>query len=705
KHEISLLEKLGVELKLNTPIGKKLTISALQKKGYGAIFIAVGTHISSKLRIEGEDLKGVVGAVELLRQVNLGKKVKLGAKVAVIGGGNAAIDAARTALRLGVKEVTIVYRRSRQEMPANPEEIEEAEHEGVKIHYLANPKRIIGNKGKVTQMECIKMELGAPDESGRRRPIPIEGSEFKIDVDNVIPAIGQSPDLEWLGYANPKTAEFNLTPWGTFEADEITAETNLNGIFAGGDAVTGPRSFIEALAAGRKAAISIAKYLKGEKDLTADRADIDEELAFHELGEPVVDTKNVETEPRIEPLTMPVKARAKAGNFKEVNLGLKPEQAAQEASRCLSCGGCSECMECVKVCKPEAIFHDMVDQTLEAEVGAVVIATGFDLYDKKEVGEYGYGSIPDVIDGLQFERLLSATGPTGGNVQRPSDGKVPKEVVFVQCVGSRDPELGVPYCSRICCMYTAKQALLYKHAVPDGQAYVFYIDIRSAGKGYEEFVQRAQEEEGILYLRGKVAKIFQEPGKEGEDSKVIVWGADTLTSKKVEVAADLVVLATAVVPSEGIKELASKLRVSTDEFGFVKEAHLKLRPAETLTAGIYLAGVAQSPKDITDSVAQGSATAAKILALFSNDELLQDPTISWVDEEVCAGCGNCVNICAYSAVELDDKKNIAKINDALCEGCGACAAVCPSGAMQHKNYSKRQVMDMIDVVTEEYGGI
>lgn len=361
------------------------------------------------------------------------------------------------------------------------------------------------------------------------------------------------------------------------------------------------------------------------------------------------------------------------------------------------------CGACEKFCEVGAIEYGQEDKIEEANVGAVVIATGFDLYDKKQVGEYGYGSIPDVIDGLQFERLLSATGPTGGKVQRPSDGKVPKEVVFVQCVGSRDPELGVPYCSKICCMYTAKQALLYKHAVPDGQAYVFYIDIRSAGKGYEEFVQRAQEEEGILYLRGKVSKIFQEPGKEGEDSKVIVWGADTLTSKKVEVAADLVVLATAVVPSEGIKELASKLRVSTDEFGFVKEAHLKLRPAETLTAGIYLAGVAQSPKDITDSVAQGSATAAKILALFSNDELLQDPTISWVDEEVCAGCGNCVNICAYSAVELDDKKNLAKVNEALCEGCGACAAVCPSGAMQHKNYSKRQVMDMIDVVTEEYG--
>jgi heterodisulfide reductase subunit A len=362
-----------------------------------------------------------------------------------------------------------------------------------------------------------------------------------------------------------------------------------------------------------------------------------------------------------------------------------------------------KCGACKDFCEVGAIEYGQEDKIEEVDVGAVVVSTGFDLYNKKEVGEYGYGSIPDVIDGLQFERILSATGPTGGQVRRPSDGKVPKEIVFVQCVGSRDPELGVPYCSKVCCMYTAKQALLYKHAVHDGQAYVFYIDIRSAGKGYEEFVQRAQEEEGILYLRGKVSKIFQEPGKKGEDGKVIVWGADTLSGKKIEIAADLVVLATAIVPSEGIKELASKLRISTDEFGFVKEAHLKLRPAETLTAGVYLAGVAQSPKDITDSVAQGSATASKILGLFSQDELLQDPMISVVDQDICAGCGSCVTICAYGAAELDEKKNVAHVNEALCEGCGACAAVCPSGAMEHKNFSKKQVLDMIDVATEEYG--
>jgi heterodisulfide reductase subunit A len=245
-------------------------------------------------------------------------------------------------------------------------------------------------------------------------------------------------------------------------------------------------------------------------------------------------------------------------------------------------------------------------------------------------------------------------------------------------------------------MYVAKQALLYKHAHPEGQAFVFYIDIRTAGKGYEEFTQRAMEEEEIIYLRGKVSKVYR------DGDKIIVMGVDTLTGKAVEIEADLVVLATAVVPSEGVKDLASKLRISTDEYGFIKEAHLKLRPAETLTSGIFLGGMAQSPKDITDSVAQGSAAASKILSMFSKEELFHDPTVVFVDVDVCAGCGSCEEICAYQAVEVDPVTKKAKVNELVCEGCGACAATCPSGAIQHKNYRKRQVFDMIDTVCEEY---
>ena len=245
------------------------------------------------------------------------------------------------------------------------------------------------------------------------------------------------------------------------------------------------------------------------------------------------------------------------------------------------------------------------------DIGAIVVATGYDLYGQQHLGEYGGGRYPDVIDGLQFEEMLRPDGPTGGQIRRPSDGQVPKEVVWVQCAGSRDPELHLPYCSKVCCMYVAKQAMAYKQQVPDGQATVFYIDIRSQGKGYEEFVQRAMEEYDVLYVRGKASKVFQENGH------VTVWGVDTLTGLPVEVEADLVVLATAMVPRADAQELGQRLRVSTDEHGFFSEAHPKLRPVESLTAGIFLAGAAQFPKDIPETVAQASGAAAKVLSLFS----------------------------------------------------------------------------------------
>jgi heterodisulfide reductase subunit A len=354
-----------------------------------------------------------------------------------------------------------------------------------------------------------------------------------------------------------------------------------------------------------------------------------------------------------------------------------------------------ECGACEKFCEIGAIDYEQEDEIEEVDVGAIVVATGFDLYDIEDLKEYGGGKYENVIDSLQFERLLSASGPTGGQIRRPSDGKIPKEVVFIQCAGSRDPELGVPYCSKICCMYTPKHAFLYKHVVPDGQAYIFYIDIRASGKNYEEFVQRAVEEEDLIYLRGKVSKVFE------EDDKVVVWGVDTLTQKKVEIKADLVVLATAAVPSEGTKEIAKKLRIASDENGWLTEAHPKLRPLETMTAGIFLAGTAQGPKDIPETVSQASGAASKVAAMFSKDELSHDPLIAYVDQEVCVGCGNCVSICAYGAALLDEEKGVSSINEGLCEGCGACAAGCPSGALQHKNYTKKQIFDMVSAYTED----
>jgi heterodisulfide reductase subunit A len=324
------------------------------------------------------------------------------------------------------------------------------------------------------------------------------------------------------------------------------------------------------------------------------------------------------------------------------------------------------------------------------DVGAIVVATGYDLYPKERLGQYGGGKYPDVIDGLQFERMLAPDGLTGGQIRRPSDGKVPREVVWVQCAGSRDPEQHKPYCSKVCCMYVAKQAIMYKRQVPEGQAYVFYIDIRSAGKGYEEFVQQAMEQYDVLYLRGKVSKLFP------EDGRVVVWGADTLTGKPVEVAADLVVLATATVPSEGAKNLAQRLRVATDEHGFFSEAHPKLRPVESLTAGIYLAGAAQFPKDIPETIAQASGAAAKVLSLFSQREMVQEPIVAYVDEELCSGCGLCVGVCPYEAREMHLWKDLAIVNVALCQGCGACVVACPNKASAVRNFTTGQVLAMVE---------
>jgi heterodisulfide reductase subunit A len=347
------------------------------------------------------------------------------------------------------------------------------------------------------------------------------------------------------------------------------------------------------------------------------------------------------------------------------------------------------CGLCVKACKLDAIDHAQEDEIIEEDVGAVVVATGYRTLAVDTLAEYGSGQVADVIDGLAFERLLSASGPTGGQVRRPSDGMIPKEVVFVQCAGSRDPQRYKPYCSKICCMYTTKHALLYKHRVRDGQPYIFYIDIRTGGKGYEEFYHRAAEEEGIVYLRGKVAKIFR------DGDKTVVWGTDTLTGRNVEIAADLVVLATAMEPEPTAAALAKILKIQVGADGFFSEAHPKLRPVESITSGFFLAGCGQGPKDIPESVAQAGGAASKVIRLFARDTLPHEPTVAYVDEDLCGGCRICISVCPYSAREFDAEKGIATVKEALCEGCGICVAACPCGATQQRNLTDAQVRDMI----------
>lgn len=358
------------------------------------------------------------------------------------------------------------------------------------------------------------------------------------------------------------------------------------------------------------------------------------------------------------------------------------------------------CEKCAQACLPKAINYDQKPEVIEREVGSIVVATGYDLFAAEQAREYGWGKYADVVDGLEFERMLSASGPTNGEVRRPSDGKVPKEVVFIQCVGSRDPANGVSYCSKICCMYTAKHALLYKHKVHSGQAYVFYMDIRAGGKGFEEFVQRVIEEERVLYIRGRVSRVYSLNGK------LMVHGVDTLSGQTVEIGADLVVLATAMVPADGRPaqrnqnhSLSATLRVVTDEHGFYKEAHPKLRPVETLTSGMFLAGAAQAPKDILETVAQASASASKVLELFSQGEIERDPTIAFANEATCMACFDCQRVCPFGAIEakeIRDKsgnlvKRVAHVNEAVCNGCGACSVICRNHSMDLLGFSDEEV--------------
>jgi len=321
------------------------------------------------------------------------------------------------------------------------------------------------------------------------------------------------------------------------------------------------------------------------------------------------------------------------------------------------------------------------------DIGAVVLATGYDLYSPTNLPEYGGGRYPDVVDSLQFEAMVKA-----GEIRCPSDGRVPRQVVWVQCAGSRDPNLHRPYCSKICCMYVAKQSAAYRRAVPEGQAYVFYIDIRSQGRGYDEFVQQVMEELGVVYLRGKASRIIE------RDGRLEVWGVDTLSGLAVRAEADLVVLAMAVVPSAGSEALGRLMRVATDESGFFAEAHPKLRPVESPTAGVYLAGAAQFPKDIPETVAQASGAAAKVLQLFAQREMVAEPTVAVVDEELCSGCGRCVEACPYGARELHPWKKLATVNAALCQSCGACAVACRNKATSMRNLAPAQVLAMVEAI-------
>jgi heterodisulfide reductase subunit A-like polyferredoxin len=595
--EIGYLLRMGVELKLNTPIGPNFTLQDIKAKGYEAIFIATGAHLSRKLGLEGEEAQGTLHAVDFLRKVALGEPVKIGEKVVVVGGGNAAIDAARTAFRLGAKEVTIAYRRTRAEMPAQEEEIEEAEHEGIRIEYLTAPTQLLIENGQIKGMECIRMKLGDLDESGRPRPIPIPGSEFEIEAETIIPAISQSSDLSFL---NQKDG-IKTTRWGGIGADSLTLETSVKGVFAGGDVVTGPQTYIDAMGAGRKAALSIDRYLKGE-DLKVGREEEGSQKDYIK-----VDIDGVEYRERAPMTAIPLRERR---NFNEVSLGLREEDVIREAERCLQCGGCSECLECIKACEAKAIDHRMKDEQLEIEVGSIILSPGFDEFEPSLKSEYGYGRFPNVVSSIEFERFLSASGPFKGQVLRSSDQKHPKRIAWIQCVGSRDSHIGKGYCSSVCCMYATKEAVIAKEHAPDIEPTIFYMDMRAYGKDFDKYIERARKEYGVRYIRSRVSHIKEDPKTNNLTIHYETEGGEMISEEF-----DLVVLSVGLEPTRSHQEIANIFNIDLNEYGFAKTSIFS--PLQTSKPGIFVSGVFSGPKDVPETVAQASAVAAEASSLLA----------------------------------------------------------------------------------------
>ena len=382
-----------------------------------------------------------------------------------------------------------------------------------------------------------------------------------------------------------------------------------------------------------------------------------------------------------------------------------PKVATIDADYCtmLKTGKCGVCS---KVCTANAIDYTQKDELIEEKYGAIVVATGFNPISMDKFDEYAYSQSKDVITSLEFERLMNAAGPSNGKLVRPSDGVHPHKIVFVQCVGSRCAscaEKGKEYCSKICCMYTAKHAMLTRDKYPDTDVTVFYIDVRTPGKQFDEFYRRAVEDYGVHYIKGMVGKVSP------EGNKLIVQGSDLIANKQLKIEADLVVLAAAIEPDKSARPLATMLTASMDTNDFFTEAHPKLRPVESPTAGIFLSGACQGPKDIPETVSQAGAAAAKVIGLLSKDKLTGNPCVAHSDEMMCNGCSSCANVCPYGAISYENKefrgpnrttliRRVAVVNPAVCQGCGCCTVTCPSGAMDLKGFASKQIMAEVDAI-------
>ncbi len=582
---------LGVVLKTSTPVKDP---AVLLEQGYAAVCLATGISTSDhSLGLEGEDAVDVLSAATFLRKINLGEPITMGERVAVLGGGITALDAAAVARRLGA-EVYLILDRPRGELPAYHWEVAAVEAEGIHLLEHTTATRLLAQNGKVTGVELAETEKGMiSDARGRRLPKIKPGSEFTIEVDTVIGTVGQFSDLSFL---DPGYEELTVDP--------KTLASNIPGLFVVGGKKTGASYIIEAVSLGHRVAASIHRSLQGlpltqKSDavpvVKLERASLAQRAAEGEIS----------LQARVEPALLPMEERITS--FREVVLGLTERQARAEARRCLQCGVCSECLACVYACGANAIDHEMTAQQQEIAVGAIVLAPGYQAYHAELSAEFGFGRAANVVTALQFERLLSASGPTHGHVLRPSDGSPPKKIAFLQCIGSRDQNHD--YCSAVCCMYATKEAIIAKEHAPNTDIHVFMMDMRAFSKGYWNYFERARQKYGVRYHRCRVSAIHEDP----HSHDLILRYADE-NGQPQQARFDLVVLSVGMEMSASVRQLGQRLGIELDSYGFCHTA--QFNPLESSRPGIYAVGPFREPKDIPESVVEASGAAAASAGLL-----------------------------------------------------------------------------------------
>ncbi|MDR0654439.1 MAG: FAD-dependent oxidoreductase [Synergistaceae bacterium] len=588
RREIKMITDLGVEIKTGRALGRDFTVPSLKAEGYRAIFVAIGAHVDMKMDIAGEEHERVMSGVDFLRRVNEGERPDLGRRVVVVGGGNVAMDAARACVRLGC-DVTIAYRRTKAEMPANEWELHHATEEGIEIAELVSPKEMaIRAGGTLDGLVCVRNELGGRDASGRRRPFPVEGSDFLMEADAIIAAIGQRVDRE----AASKGGLECFDRSGGIKTD-ASLSAGTDGVFAGGDAVRGPATAIDAIADGNAAAVAIMNYLEGKNERV--RPLMPPQTPLESVG-----TGSKRYSPR-SPMPM-IDMTRRVSTFDEVETGYDEAAALAESRRCVDCSVCCECRMCEEACQSNAIRHGDCGETREIDVSAVVLAAGYEI-SPEIPPELGYGRYGDVVTSLEYERILSASGPYEGHVRRPSDGKPPKRIAFIQCVGSRDVQCGAPYCSAVCCMYAVKEATITKEHLPGvSDIDIYYMDMRAYGKDFDRYVDTAKNKYGVNFIRSRAGGVTRDD----------VTGELILTAcseRGVSAARyDLVVLSVGMKPSSGARALYGRLGVRTDANGFVITDDFTSPAASR--RGVLVCGAAAGPKDIPETVVEASAAAA-----------------------------------------------------------------------------------------------